>query len=89
MPSYLITYDLRGGESSDYEKLTDAIKSYSTWARITKSSWVVVTDSDQKEIRDHLEDFMKPDDRLFVLKSGGAAAWINVRASSDWLKKWI
>lgn len=89
MASYLVTYDLKQGNSSDYKELYDAIKSYRTWARLTESSWMVVTDYDQKEIRDHLGTFMKSGDRLFVLKSGKAAAWRNVRATSEWLKKWL
>ncbi len=89
MPSYLVTYDLTQGSSSDYEELYDAIKSYGTWARVTESSWMVVTDNDQSEIRDHLGEFLRSGDRLFVLKSGKAAAWRNVRARNEWLKKWL
>ena len=89
MPSYLVTYDLRRGDSSEYTDLIDAIKSYGTWARITESSWALVSDSDAKEIRDYLERFLKPNDSLLVLKSGGVAAWRNVRARNEWLKKWL
>ena len=89
MPAFFITYDLTAGDSADYEELYKAIKSYGTWARITESSWTVVTEDDVKTVRDNLMQFMHDNDRLFVLKSGVAAAWHNVRCRNSWLKKWL
>jgi hypothetical protein len=89
MPAYLISYDLNRGSRTDYQELYDAIKSYRTWARIAESTWIVVTDMTAKEIRDHLISFTDEKDRLFVLKSGVAAAWRNVRCRNEWLKKWL
>jgi hypothetical protein len=87
MPCYLITYDVRRGDRSDYEDLYQAIKQYGIWARITESSWAIVTDQSAKEIRDALLQFMHDKDRLFVLKSGVAAAWHNVMCKNEWLRK--
>jgi hypothetical protein len=89
MPTFLVTYDLTNGDSSDYEELYEAIKAYGTWARVTESTWIVVTDESASAVRDDLMRFMHDDDRLFVLKSGVAAAWHNVRCRTTWLKKWI
>ncbi len=89
MATYFISYDLHQGSSSDYEELYEAIKSYGIWARITESTWAVVTDEDPKVVRDRLMGFMDPEDRLFVLKSGAAAAWHKVRCRREWLKKWL
>lgn len=79
-------YDLRepGG---NYTKLHEAIKSYGIWAKITESSWAIVTDSNAREIRDYLRLYIDSNDRLFVIKSGHNSAWRNVIASSEWLKK--
>jgi hypothetical protein len=89
MPAYLITYDLDRASSDHYEDLYRAIKSYGVWARVTESTWVVVTEQPAKEVRDTLGEYLRKGDRLFVLKSGVEAAWRNVRCDSDWLKKWL
>jgi len=87
MATYVITYDLQGGTSEDYAELHSAIRDYGVWAHITESTWSVVTDQTATELRDALTAFLKPGDRLFVIKSGGAAAWRNVRCKSEWLKR--
>ena len=85
MACYIISYDLR--KNRDYNSLHKAIKSYSKWARITESTWAVVTNKSAVEIRDHLISVMDGDDRLFVVKSGVEAAWRNSRCGSEWLKE--
>lgn len=82
MAAYLITYDLRN--KRDYDSLYSAIKSYGTWAKITESSWAIVTDQTAIQIRDYLSKFLDEDDRVFVAKYGGAAAWRNVIAKNEW-----
>jgi len=89
MSCYLITYDLNRGTTTDYEELYEAIKSYGTWARVTESTWLVVTDDRTTAVRDHLMSFMNDEDRLLVLKSGVDAAWHNVRCRNGWLRKWL
>lgn len=84
MTCYIISYDLR--KTRDYESLYSAIKSYSKWARITESTWAVVTSKSAVEIRDHLASVMDGDDRLFVVKSGVEAAWRNSRCKNSWLQ---
>lgn len=87
MSTYLISYDLRNAESKDYAELYDEIKAYGTWARVTESTWIVVTDMSASAIRDDLMQYMDKEDRLFVLKSGVEAAWNSPRCRNDWLKK--
>lgn len=86
MPCFIISYDLKGGKSEEYSALYDAIKAYGTWAQITESTWAVVTDSEIKEVRDDLMQNLKDGDRLFVVKSGVAGAWRNVKCSNAWLR---
>lgn len=85
MPCYIISYDLQ--KHGDYESLYKAIKAYGTWARITDSTWAVVTEETATQVRDYLAQYLHSDDRLFVVKSGVAAAWRNVRCKNEWLKK--
>lgn len=85
MTCYIISYDLR--KNRDYESLYAAIKSYSKWARITESTWAVITSKSAVEIRDHIAGVMDDDDRLFVVKSGVEAAWLNSRCKNSWLQE--
>lgn len=85
MKTYIITYDLRNNR--DYASLHEAIKQYSKWAKITESTWGVVTSKSASEIRDNLRSVMDSDDRLFVLKSGVEAAWRNSICKNDWLQE--
>lgn len=87
MPCYVISYDLRA--QRDYEPVYEAIKSYGTWAHILESSWAVVAPKSAAEVRDHLGEFIDGDDGLFVVQSGGVAAWRNVLCKNDWLKEHI
>jgi len=79
-------YDLRES-GRNYTKLHEAIKAYGIWAKITESTWGIVTDSTATKIRDNLSSFMDSNDRLFVIKSGHNSAWKNVIASNEWFKK--
>lgn len=85
MKTYIITYDLI--KDKDYGSLHDAIKKYSKWARVTESTWAVVTSKKASEIRDDLKQVMDSDDRLFIIKSGVEAAWRNSRCKNEWLKE--
>ena len=84
MACYIISYDLRGNRN--YQPLYDAIESYSTWAKITESTWSVVTTKSAVDVRNHLISVMDGDDRLFIVKSGVEAAWKNVICKNEWLK---
>lgn len=85
MNCYVISFDIKVGIS--YNALTNAIKSYGTWARITESTWAVVTSQPSDKVRDHLIGYIEKNDRLFVIKSAREAAWINAMCNNDWLKK--
>ena len=84
MHTYLISYDmaLRG----DYNTLYDAIQSYGAWARITDSTWAVLTEYSAPMIRDHLSEYLPDGSRLFVVRSGDEAAWQYVNCSNEWLE---
>ena len=84
---YIVSYDLKNGDSSDYEDLLEAIKSYGKWAHITESTWALVTQEDASDIFDNLTQHMKAGDRLFVVRSGVESAWSNVICHNEWLKK--
>lgn len=87
MKTYLISYDLNEAESDEYNQLFDYIKSFGTWANITKSLWAIKTDSSAAEIRDAVKRIVPDGSRIFVIKSSGVAAWSNVICSNAWLKE--
>lgn len=86
MICYIISYDLLVPGRS-YEPLYGAIKGYKKWAKINESVWAVVTDKTAVQIRDHLTSFLDGNDRLFVVKSGTEAAWLNSICKNEWLKE--
>lgn len=85
MKCYIVTYDLR--IQRNYEALLNAIKTYNKWGKITESTWAIVTEQSSTEIRNYLTQFMDNDDRLFIIKTGGEAAWKNAMANNEWLKE--
>lgn len=86
MSCFIIVYDLKNGSSEDYSELHEKIKSYGTWAKISESCWAIVTDGQSTDVRDNLKSCLDVNDRLFVTKSSGIAAWSNVICKSEWLK---
>jgi len=87
MNTYIVTYDLSGADSADYEELYEALKAHAKWARITDSTWAIVSPDTASKIRDKLIAVMGGEDRLFVVRTGGGAAWRNVRCRNEWLKR--
>jgi len=75
MFSYLISYDLI--HNKNYDEIHKIIRSFEFWAKITESFWCIKSDKSCTEIRDILLHSMDNDDRLFVAKSSGEAAWKN------------
>ncbi|MEO8760656.1 MAG: hypothetical protein ABI388_05590 [Bacteroidia bacterium] len=87
MKCYIISYDLRHG--GNYTALINAIKGYGTWARITESTWAVVTQQTAIQVANNLLISMDGNDRLFVIKSGGEAAFRGIICEESWLQKHI
>lgn len=87
MATYIVSYDL--APDGDYQSLYAELKAKKVWARVTESTWVIVTDESAAELRDRLTTVMDDKDRLFVVKSGVEAAWRNARCKNEWLKKWL
>jgi len=82
---YIISYQIISPR--DTSTIDEAIKSYGTWAQITETTWAVVTSSSASQVRDSLQTFLSPEDKIFIVRSGFEAAWKNVICTSEWLKK--
>lgn len=80
--SYIVIF-----EASNHTRVLEAIKSYGTWGKLSDNAWVVETASTAVDIRERISNVMAPGGRVFVVKSGVEAAWRNIPANSDWLKR--
>ncbi len=86
MATYIVGYDLNRPHQ-DYPDLIEAIKAYGTWWHHLDSTWIIVTNSTAKEIRDDLARHIDSNDELLVVKSGGVGAWKGFDdKGSSWLK---
>ncbi len=81
---YLVALDL--GRRSEYSDLEEALRAYPASARILDGLWGVVSERGAPDIRDHLWQFIHPDDGIFVVRSGRDAAWQDVLCENRWLK---
>lgn len=82
---YIISYDIKEESSA---KIIEKIKK-TAWAHITESTWAVLTNEKVADLRTRLATELPPGSRLFVIRSGGVAAWRNVLCSNEWLKKYV
>ena len=62
---YFINLTLQA-EESEYENLTDVIKTLGPWSNRLKGTWLVEARLSSRQIRDLLKGHMKPGDRIFV-----------------------
>lgn len=83
MQSYLVIFESQHNATN----LVNMIKAFTTWGKITNTAWIVGSYTNATEIRDSLLKVAGPNDRIFVVKSGALAAWSNVHADSDWIKR--
>ena len=85
MQTYIISYDMAWG--GDCESIHEAIQSYAAWAKITESTWAVLTEYNAPMIANHLNKYLPDGSRLFVVRSGDEAAWQYLNRSSEaWLE---
>ena len=85
MTRYIITYDLRA-PGRNYDALYKRIKSFGTWARITESSWAIVSDKKETAVRDYLLKALDSNDWLLVGPLGSSAWYGLPKDVSDWLQ---
>lgn len=85
MKTYLVTYDL-DNPGQNYSILIKKLKSYPAWAHICASSWTICTFDSAETVRDNLVTVLDNNDKLFVGKLSGEAAWFGLSKDvSGWL----
>lgn len=85
---YLVSYDLKGGASADYQELYAAFNGFDDCRKCLESSWLVKSDKTCREVRDILRAKMKPEDLIVVVPYGEVrSAWIEGEVV-DWVHKY-
>lgn len=83
----MIVYDLeRRGE--DYEPLLNALRQLGSLHPLY-SKWVLRTTLTAVQIRNHLQQFIDPNDLLLVVGLTGEAAWTRLFISNEQFKQAI
>lgn len=86
MAAYIVTYDLIK-EGQNYECLHKKLQAYGTHWHMQRSVWIVVTGKSSKEVRNDLLPCLDQNDKLFVAKLSGEAAWHGYgNKATEWLK---
>ena len=87
MTTYIVTFEV----NDDFRKnqLKEKLKQYSGYCPIHDNCWAVLSDQTPAQIRDSLTEDLDPLDRVFVIRSGMSAAWINPYGpkNNEWLKE--
>jgi hypothetical protein len=74
MARYIVTFEPVG--TNAYETIRARLKLLAGYCPINVHSWAVRTDKTAVELRDFLSSGL-PTSRIFVIRSGTEAAWIN------------
>ena len=84
---YIVTYDL-GQPTQRYDELLTLIKDCPRWARLSQSSYLVVSDMTAVELRDKFKTVLDGNDRLYVGAVKTPAAWTGMpEVVTGWIKK--
>lgn len=84
--AYIVSYDL-SSPGQNYENVHKAIKSYSGWAKLGGSAYIILTEDSAGNVRDKIARVIDRNDKLFVGAINAPAAWIGLTDEvSDWLK---
>ena len=82
MDRFIVSYDLRA-PGRNYDALYVSLKSFPAWAQISESTWAIHSESNSEGIREHLKRNIDSNDRLFVARLTGEAAWTSAISSND------
>lgn len=83
---YIISFDLKN-PGINQQKLVDSIKTAKMWARLTTTSYLIVSEKTAIEIRDILIVNIKSTDKIYIGKLDNSAAWLGLGEDvSNWIR---
>jgi hypothetical protein len=86
MALFVVTYDLINGK--DYKTLIDELKRLGGFKPALSVWFVDVTSQSSAELRNHLKNFVDPDDRVVVVEFSKRPAHILAfQGTNDWIEQ--
>lgn len=87
MAVYIVTYDLHK-QGQNYECIIQKLNAYGTHWHMQQSVWIIETTQSAAQVRDNLITCLDANDKLFVAKLSGEAAWYGYTSDiNQWLKQ--
>lgn len=90
MAAYIVTHEIKDAKRLD--AVINHLRSYGFYCPIHQHACAVVVNKTAVQITTELNSLISPAvDRLFVIRSGTEAAWINMYGPKniDWLEKYL
>ena len=83
---YIISFDLKN-PGINHEQVTNTIKTAKNWAKLTSTSYLIVTEKTAAEIRDILIKALKTSDKIYIGQLDKSAAWLGMGVDiSNWIR---
>lgn len=90
MACYLVSYDSRQSEKPlNYKKFIDRINQYPNTVEVAEFCWIFNVSWSCAEIYADLEDYMNPNDQIFVAILEGTATWTKFIAKDYLIKEML
>ena len=87
MSTFVVSYDLQK-LGQNYDCIIKKLEAYGTHRHMQQSVWIIQTNQTAVQIRDNLKPCLDQNDKLFVGKLSGEAAWWGYGQNIDnWLKQ--
>lgn len=86
MTCYVVTFEV--STEATREKIRALLKTFGGYCPIHANCWAITTSNTAAQVRDQIMAAVGPIDRVFVIRSGTEAAWINSYGEDNnkWLK---
>jgi hypothetical protein len=87
MICYIVSFE--PADATQATRIETRIKELKQYCPVNKYCWAVMSDLKPGELAEHFRPIIGPKDRIFVIRSGTAAAWLNSYGEKwdEWLKK--
>lgn len=87
MTTYVVTFEVK--DATRRTMVKEKLKEFGYYCPIHDNVWAIRTEKRATEVRDFITPVMTSEDRIFVIRTGTEAAWMNVYGTehSEWLKK--
>jgi len=87
MTCYVVTFQTNSEDSRS--KVREVLKGYGSYCPIHDYCWAIMTAEKAAQVRDKVKDVLTSGERVFVVRSGTEAAWLNSYGEKNnaWLKE--